>query len=143
MSDKKNAVIALIGSLREGYNKFLEKELKANGIEGIVGSHGSILGCLFRNEGRMKVLDLAKNIGRSKSTVTELVNKLENLGYVEKATCRIDGRCTYVMLTKKGLAVQKDFEKISKKLITTAYKGFSEDEKEALIGSLEKMRKNF
>jgi MarR family transcriptional regulator, organic hydroperoxide resistance regulator len=143
MSDKKNAVIALIGSLREGYNKFLEKELKANGIEGIVGSHGSILGCLFHNDGRMKVLDLAKNVGRSKSTVTELVNKLENLGYVEKATCCMDGRCTYVMLTKKGLAVQKDFDKISKKLITTAYKGFTEEEKETFIGSLEKMRKNF
>jgi DNA-binding MarR family transcriptional regulator len=143
MLDKKNGVIALIGNLREGYNRFLEKELKARGIEGIVGSHGSILAGLYHNDGRMKVLELAKTIGRSKSTVTELVNKLENLGYVEKSTCCIDGRCTYVMLTKKGLAVQKDFEKISKKLIETAYSGFTEEEKAAFISSLEKMRKNF
>jgi MarR family transcriptional regulator, organic hydroperoxide resistance regulator len=143
MKDKKNAVIALIGSLREGYNKFLDKELKAGGIKGLVGSHGSILGCLFKNDGRMKVLELANMIGRSKSTVTELVNKLEALGYVEKVTCCMDGRCTYVVLTNKGMAAQKDFDKISKKLIETAYKGFSEEEKETLISGLEKMRKNF
>jgi hypothetical protein len=43
----------------------------------------------------------------------------------------------------KGMAVQKNFEDISRKLIATAYKGFTEEEKEALINGLEKMRKNF
>jgi MarR family transcriptional regulator, organic hydroperoxide resistance regulator len=143
MIDRKNTVIALISSLRERYNRFLEKELKANGIEGLVGSHGSILGCLYKNDGRMKALEISKLIGRSKSTVTGLVYKLEALGYVEKVTCCMDGRCTYVVLTAKGLAVQKDFEKISRKLIQKAYKGFSEEEKEALLNGLEKMRKNF
>jgi DNA-binding MarR family transcriptional regulator len=143
MQDKKNAVIALIGSLREGYSRFLERELKASGAKGLVGSHGSILGCLFHNDGRMKVVELANTIGRSKSTVTELVNKLTALGYVEKVTCAVDGRCTYVVLTDKGRAVQDDFEKISRKLIETAYKGFSEEEKENLVRALEKMRGNF
>lgn len=139
----KNAVIGLIGSLRERYSKFLEKELKVCGIQGLTGSHGAIFGSLYQSGGQMKVMEIAGRIGRSKSTVTELVSKLEALGYVTKVTCSVDSRCTYVKLTDKGRAVKKDFDAISKKLIEKAYKGFTEEEKEILIGGLEKMRKNF
>ena len=139
----KNSVIGLIGSLREKYSKFLEKELRACGVQGMVGSHGAIFKCLYENGGQMRVMDIAKRIGRSKSTVTELVSKLEAIGYVTKANCCIDGRCTYVILTDKGHKVKKDFDAISKKLIDKAYKGFTEEEKETLVNGLEKMWKNF
>ena len=112
-------------------------------MEGIVGSHGSIFSCLYQSGGQIKVTELAKKISKSKSTVTELVNKLESLGYVNKINCCVDGRCTYVVLTDKGKAVKKDFDMISKKLIDKAYKGFTEEEKEILMQGLEKMRRNF
>ncbi len=140
---KKNTIFGLIGSLRERYSKFLEKELKACGIEGLVGSHGAIFACLYQNGGQMKVLEIGRWIGRSKSTVTELINRLESLGYVSKVTCCLDGRCTYVALTDQGRAVKDHFDKISSKLIDKAYKGFSEEEKEALLKGLERMWKNF
>jgi len=139
----KDAVIGLIGSLRERYSKFLEKELKACGIKSITGSHGVIFACLYHHGGQMKVMEIARKIGRSKSTVTELVNKLESLGYVNKSNCCVDGRCIYVELTDKGRAVKKDFDIISKRLIGTAYKGFTDEEKEILVNGLEKMRGNF
>jgi DNA-binding MarR family transcriptional regulator len=139
----KNAVIGLIGSLREGYSKFLEKELKACGVQGLAGSHGAIFGSLYQSGGQMKVMEIAERVGRSKSTVTELVNKLESLGYVTKVTCPVDSRCTYVKLTDKGRAVKKDFDAISKKLLEKAYKGFTEEEKDVLLKGLEKMRKKF
>jgi DNA-binding MarR family transcriptional regulator len=88
-------------------------------------------------------MEISAKIGRSKSTVTELINKLESSGYVTKINCRDDGRCVYVKLTDKGKAIQKDFEAISKKLMDRAYKGFSEEEKERLVKGLEKMRNNF
>ena len=69
----KNAVIGLIGSLREGYSRFLEKELKAYGIKDIAGPHGSIFNCLYHSGGQMKVMEIARKIGKSKSNVTELV----------------------------------------------------------------------
>jgi len=139
----KNGVIGLIGSLREKYSRFLEKELRACGMQGMVGSHGAIFSCLYENGGQMKAMDIAKRIGKSKSNVTELVNKLESAGYVTKTSCCVDARCTYVTLTDKGHAVKRDFDAISKKLIDRAYKGFTEQEKEMLVKSLEKMRKNF
>ncbi|MDD5170144.1 MAG: MarR family transcriptional regulator [Syntrophales bacterium] len=143
MTTNRNAIFGLIGSLRERYGKFLEKELKAHGIEGLVSSHGSIFACLYQSGGRMKVLEIAKRIGRSKSTVTELVNKLEAMGYVSKASCCLDGRCTYVALTDQGRAVKDHFDEISRKLLDTAYQGFTEEEKETLVRALEKMRRNF
>ena len=138
-----NAVFGLIGSLRERYGKFLEKELNAHGIKGLVGSHGAIFACLYQGGGQMKVMEIAEKIGRSKSTVTELVNKLSTMGYVSKTSCCRDGRCTYVALTDQGRAIRDHFEEISRKLIDTAYEGFTEEEKETLVGGLEKMRQNF
>ncbi len=139
----KNGVIGLIGSLRERYSRFLEKELNARNIQGMVGSHGAIFNCLYENGGQMKVMDIANRIGKSKSNVTELVSKLENAGYVTKTGCCFDARCTYVTLTERGHAVKRDFDAISKKLIDKAYRGFTEEEKEILVKGLEKMWKNF
>ena len=59
----KDAVIGLIGSLREKYSRFLEKELKVRGIKDIAGSHGAIFACLYQSGGRMKVMEIAKKIG--------------------------------------------------------------------------------
>ena len=143
MTSNKNTIFGLIGSLRERYGKFLDKELKAHGIKGLVSSHGSIFACLYQGGGQMKVLEIAQKVGRSKSTVTELINKLASLGYVTKTSCCVDGRCTYVALTEQGRAVKDHFDEISRKLLDTAYQGFTEEEKETLIQGLAKMRRNF
>jgi DNA-binding MarR family transcriptional regulator len=136
-------IIALIGSLREKYGRFLERELTAHGIEGLVPSHGSILSVLFRSEAGLPMGDIARMIGRTKSTVTQLVERLVALGFVEKTASARDGREVLVVLTNKGRGIKADFDEISVRLIETAYQGFSEKEKEELVGYLIRMWGNF
>ena len=89
----------------------------------------------------MKVL--AEKIGRDKSTVTALVKKLMKAGYVTRKRDPRDGRIVFLCLTPKGRALQPDFETISQRLISTAFKGFSMEDRKNLIAGLEKMLRNF
>lgn len=135
-------VVSLISKVRRDSSAFIEREMAAHDMEGIIASHGAILGALFRNGGSLKMKEIAEKIGRDKSTVTYLVNGLEKSGCVVRSKGE-DTRETYISLSDKGWNMQGSLGFISKKLIETAYRGFTEEEKRTLIGLLEKMDSNF
>lgn len=139
----KNYVLSLVSKVRTEAINFLEKELFKNGIEGLVASYGSMLSILYRNNGKLRMKAVADLINRDKSTVTHLVNKLIKAGYVVREQSSEDSREVYVVLTEKAWDMEENFESISQNLITTAYKGFTEDEKEKLMQLLNKMKDNF
>lgn len=134
--------ISLISKIREKSNKLIEREMSQNGIEGIVTSHGDIIYALFKNE-RMTMAEIANKIGRDKSTVTALIDKLVKLGYVIKERDTQDTRVVYVTLTKKGYELEPIFEAVSAKLLEVFYLGISEEEKEKLTKILNKIYSNF
>jgi DNA-binding MarR family transcriptional regulator len=55
-------------------------------------------------EGRMKRVELARNLMLSPSGVTRLLQGLEDAGFVERAACETDLRITYAQLTDAGRA---------------------------------------
>ncbi|MCT4509838.1 MAG: MarR family transcriptional regulator [Tepidibacter sp.] len=143
MNKYRNYIIGNISTTRKKYQKFLENELKEHNIDNIVPSHGSILSVLYKNNGRLTMKEIASLIRRDKSTVTSLCNKLVSFGYIKKEKCEQDRRVTYITLTQKGIDIKPEFEEISKKLIDTAYKGFTQEEEETFIYLLNKISKNF
>jgi DNA-binding MarR family transcriptional regulator len=86
--------------------------------------------------------EIAKRIGRDKSTVTALIKKLIDIGYVEKRQDPTDNRITLIKLTKAGRTLKQGFDEISESLLAKVYRGFSEKEKEVIIHGLEKINKN-
>lgn len=140
---RREYVISRIGRIRSVANEFIEEQLKANGLTGMVASHGAILDVLFRNHGELSMKDIAAKIGKTKSTVTELIRKLETAGYVEKRKDAGDERVTLIVLTEKSHSVRERLYKISADLIEKCYAGFSEEEKETLNCLLDKMERNF
>ncbi|WFD08998.1 MarR family winged helix-turn-helix transcriptional regulator [Tepidibacter hydrothermalis] len=143
MSKYRDYSISYISTTRKKYQNFLEKELKEHNIQNIVPSHGSILSVLYRNNGKLTMKEIAKLIRRDKSTVTSLCNKLVSFGYIKKEKCEKDKRVTYISLTQKGIDIRPEFEEISKKLIDTAYKGFTKEEEDMFFYLLNKLKKNF
>lgn len=139
---KTDHVIALVAGIREKAYRFLVRELGRRGISGLAPSHGAILNTLY-NHGPVSMQELSRRIDRDKSTVTALVKKLQNHGLVERAADPADGRVSIVHPTRQALALRPDFDEISEQLITTAYRDFDEQEREALVRSLEKMLESF
>jgi DNA-binding MarR family transcriptional regulator len=66
-------------------------------------------GCVFRfiHEGGSRLTDLAESSGLSKQSVGEVVDDLEQLGYVERAQDPQDGRAKVIGLTQHGADAQR------------------------------------
>lgn len=133
-----SAILSLISKIHEKGNRFIIEELKNNGVEGLVPSHGDILVCLYKNN-KMTMKDIANCIHRTKPTVTVLVDKLEKLGYLRRAASDKDSRSTYVILTQKGEDFKATFDQISNNLNKMLNKNLSENEVKLLEELLKKM----
>ena len=133
-----SAILSLISKIHEKGNRFIIEELKNNGVDGLVQSHGDILVCLYKNN-KMTMKDIANCIHRTKPTVTVLVDKLEKLGYLKRAASDKDSRSTYVILTQKGEDFKATFDQISNNLNKMLNKNLSENEVKLLEELLKKM----
>lgn len=139
---KTGLIIHLIGKIRDKAYQFLVKELSEHNIKGIAPSHGDIMGALYLH-GELSMKKIAEMIGRDKSTVTILVNKLIKLGYIQKKNDPDDCRVNLISLTGKGKVMEEDFWDISQDLRKKAYNGLTPEEKELLMQLLTKVHDNF
>ena len=117
--------------IREQANKLIVRELRQRGVEGIVPSHGEIMVHLFAAE-ECTMQNLAKQINRTKPTVTVLIEKLVACGYVVKEKSAEDNRVTLIKLTAKGWELKPIFEVISAKMNAVVYQGLCQEEAEML-----------
>lgn len=138
----RNPIIYYIGQIRDKANKLLIDELERKGLDGIVPSHGAILMTLFI-KGKLPMKEIANHIKKDKSTVTALVNKLINYGYIQKVRCENDSRSSIISLTKKGTEMKDAFEDITKKLNDRIDNALNSDEKGMLTDLLLKLNNNW
>lgn len=139
-----DSIISIIGSIHNNANKLIVEELKKHNLEGLAPSHGDILILLYDNEEGVPMNKITSSINKDKSTVTALVNKLEKMNLLVKFKNDTDSRSTMVKLTQKGLDTKPIvMDKISKKLLNTTYKNFTQEEKEVICVLLEKIKDNF
>lgn len=134
--------ISLISRIREQVNRFITAEMEKHGVEGIVTSHGDIIYALFKHA-KLSMADIARKVGKDKSTITALVDKLVRYGYVTKERDRADSRVVYVSLTARGRELEPVFEAISSELLNAFYRNVSEEEKELLFDILKRIHQNF
>lgn len=139
----KYLAISTVSKIRSEISSYIEIELKKRGIEGLVVSHGNILDILYENNGKLTMKEISEGIHRSKSTVTQLVDKLILHGYVTKETYAEDKRIYYIVLTDKGMDIKKDFKEISDKVIEVFFKGFTDEETETLLSLINRVIGNF
>lgn len=137
MNDKY--IVYFISRTKRKMLQFIEQQLRENGMDDIITSQGNILTSLYENDGKLTMSQIAQKIGKDKSTVTSLINKLSKLDYTYKEKNENDKRITYITLTPKGLALKSKFNSISEKVYETAYNDFTEEEKEILLRLLKKL----
>mgnify|MGYP003780551439 FL=1 len=136
-------VAAYTSQLRTKINEFLRDELKSCGYGELVPSYGSVLSVVYQNDGFVQIKTIYDSLCKQKTTITESINRLVELGYLTKETCPTDARCTYVQATEKALALKEDFGRISKELREKIFKGFSGDEQQQLADLMVRAIGNF
>ena len=137
-----NSSISFLSHIHTITATFLTEKLKKKGFNDFASSHGNILFQLNKN-GQMTMSELAKAINRDKSTATVLVRKLEKEGFVSIINDKKDKRNKNILLSQKGMEYTKITTEISNELLSTFYKGFSNQEKQNFLEYLERIEKNF
>ena len=134
--------ISLLSHIHSTTADFLIEKLKEKGFPEFASSHGNILFQLsIKSE--MTMGELSEKINRDKSTTTVLVRKLERDGLVCRNNDENDKRNRLISLTEKGKEFNSAINAISKELIETFYKGFSEEEKKQFFEFLKRIDNNF
>ncbi len=81
--------------------QLLDAQMRAE--HGLTVSQYEVLLFLGDAEGhRMRMADLASRVLLTRSGVTRLVDRLVDLGYVERCAAEADGRGAYAQLTTRG-----------------------------------------
>ncbi len=140
---KDKYIIYFVSRTKANMVKFIENKLKENDLTDLIPTHGNILTSLYESDKKLTMKEISKKIGKDKSTVTSLVNKLIDLGYVKKEKCTKDKRVTYISLTQKAKNIEDKFNFISSEVKETAYKNFTKEEKEEFLRLLRKLSSNF
>ena len=90
---------------------------------------GKILAVLWNSKtGCATATDIALETGLANNTLTTMIKKLEEQNLVAISPCGKDKRKKYLVLTELGLAQKEVGHRVSQKLDTIFYKGFSEEE---------------
>jgi DNA-binding MarR family transcriptional regulator len=101
-----------------------------------------VLNYLFQQRGPVAIKEVVKRVGRVKSTVTGMLNTLEQHGYVHKTPSDTDRRVILVELTEKGRALKPNFDRISERLIRRLYGSMSQQDRETLARLLSELEPN-
>lgn len=141
MNDKY--IVYFISRAKANMIKFIQNKLKENKLDDLIPTHGNILTALYESDKNLTMKEISQKIGKDKSTVTSLVNRLITLGYIEKEKCTKDKRVTYIGLTQKSRDIEDSFNFISSQVKETAYSNFTEDEKKEFLRLLRKLSSNF
>lgn len=134
-------IVSLMSRTLGAANRYLVELMTREGLAGIVPSHGDILRQLFAHDA-MSMAALAEAIGKDPSTVTALVRKLANAGYVEKAPNPRDRRMCEVRLTDAGRALAPAMGRVSHTLITTLTNSIPAADLAATYRTMKAMQEN-
>ena len=102
-------------------------------------SREHLLVIISRSPDGIRQKALAEDVGIGASSVSELVNKLEITGYIERKTDPADKRATLLFLTEKGQARAAEIEDERAELFKGIFDGLTDDEKKTLSDLLDKL----
>lgn len=140
---KNSYVVYSFNKVKKLMHQYLDKQLKNFDISDIVPAYGDILTALYINEGQLKMNQISNLVGKDKSTITVLVNRLCERGYVEKEKSKLDKRVTYIKLSKKAYDYENEFLTIASNVKSVAFKGFNQEEQDQFMMYLSRMHDNF
>ncbi len=142
MKNLKNAnIVKHIYSLKAALDNYITTGIEQSGVKGLMVSHGNILVRLYEND-KQPMTKIAADIGKCKSTLTVLVDKLEKVGFVHRISDSQDTRIKKLALTEEGMAFQERFWNISNSLEEKLWQDFSKEEREIFVELLDKMSLN-
>ena len=95
---------------------------------------------LIAHNGQVNISQLCEEMSLAKGTVSGIVQRLEDAGYIRKVKYESDKRNTYVEFSDKGLEFAKEFRSKINESFDKVFENFTEEEVEEVRNNLLKLR---
>ena len=79
----------------------------------------------------MSLTEISERASLAKNTVTVIVDRMVAKGVLQRDADLHDRRQAIISLTDKAKAMRNDYEKVSQRMNSLFYEGFTEDERQA------------
>jgi DNA-binding MarR family transcriptional regulator len=117
----------LIAKIHQITNRIFKNMLKEYGIKELNPGQGRILFALWKVD-NVSIRELSNKTELTKSTLTTMLDRLENTGYLIREDDMNDKRITRVKLSEKSIKLQQKYVDISKKMTDIFYGKLTEEE---------------
>jgi len=130
----------LISKIHRLSGRVFARMLRDHDIE-INPAQGRILFVLWREDG-IPIRELARRTSLRKSTLTSMLDRLEQAGYIARDRSDADRRVILVRRTAKDRAAQAAYERVSKEMAELYYAGLAAKEIDSFERTLERILGN-
>lgn len=117
----------LITKIHHLSGRTFTRKLKENKIEELNPAQGRIMFVLWRNNG-ISIQQLARETGLGKSTLTSMLDRLENAGHITRIPSGEDRRKTLIVASEPNEVSMDKYMQVSKEMNELFYQGFKPDE---------------
>lgn len=141
MANAEPNYLFLMSQIRTRAFKFLNTRLQARGIRDLSAADGDVLFAVFRHQ-PLDMQAISRLTLKDKSTITGVVQTLEQKGYLHRQPSASDGRRIEVSLTPKAAKISARLLAISRAFNRRLLKNISAPEAAQLADLLERLLHN-
>ena len=131
----------LVAKIHQITNRIFKQMLKEYGIKELNPGQGRILFALWQKDG-VSIRELSTKTQLTKSTLTTMLDRLENTGFLKRGLDEDDRRIFRVKLSEKSKRLQKKYVDVSKKMTEVFYGTLTEEEIDEFESYLKKILDN-
>ena len=117
----------LVTKIKQLGDRIFEKILSEKNIDAFNGAQGRILYVLWQEDG-ISIRSLSVKCGLAITSLTTMLEKMENQGLIRRVQSETDKRKTLLFLTEKAHSLKGEYDSVSDEMGSIYYKGFSEEE---------------
>ena len=130
----------LITKIHHLSGRIFSRRLRELEIE-ISPGQGRVIFSLWQEDG-ISINELGKRTQLGKSTLTEVLDRLEESGHLRRIPSEKDGRKTLIELTDKTKRSYKKYEQVSQEMLDLFYRGLTDSEIDDFEGLLRRVLSN-
>ncbi len=116
----------LLSMVHQFMGRMCNRLLREHGIE-LNSAQGRILFVLWEEDG-IPITELAHATMLSKSTLTSMLDRLEETGHIRREHNPEDRRVTLIALTERNRLLRDRYDQVSREMTELFYEGFTLDE---------------
>lgn len=131
----------LVAKIHQVAGRIFAKKLKEHNINEITPAQGRILFVLWEND-EIPISHLSKKTLLKKSTLTSMLDRLEDMDYIVRVHSKNDRRKIIIKRTEKDKSFQELYLQVSKEMTDLFYNGLTEKEIDQLELWLKKLLDN-